>query len=68
MTIEELQKAYDTLRAQGETDEDILAGLYSMYKGGEICFEELEALSGVLGYEMNDSFKALSNEERKNLL
>lgn len=65
MTAEEAKKAFDELRAQGETDEEILAGLYLMFVDGKFTVEELGKMAGILGYDLSDEFKAMSPEDRR---
>lgn len=65
MTIDEVKESFDALKAQGATKEDILGTLYFMYGKDEIDFNQFEALANVLGYELTDEFKALSEEDRK---
>lgn len=65
MTIEEAKGAFDQLKAQGSDDNEILAGLYLMYQNDELNFEELEAFSNILGYEINDDFRNMSDEDKK---
>ena len=65
MTVDEVKCVYDKLKAQGDTDEDILAGLYLMFKHDELSYEELEAFSGILGFEMDEDFAKMSDEDKK---
>lgn len=65
MTAEEAKKAFDELRAQGETDEEILAGLYLMFVDGKFTVEELGKMAGILGYDLSDEFKAMSPEDQR---
>lgn len=65
MTLEEAKQAFEELKAQGETDETILAVLYEMYKDDTIGLDELESLIGVLGYEFTEEFKKMSPKDKK---
>ena len=65
MTVEEAKESFEELRRQGATQEDILGTLYYMYGKDEIDFNQFEALANVLGYELTDEFKALSDEDKK---
>lgn len=65
MTREEAKKAFDELKAQGETDESILAVLYGMFSEDTIELDELESLISVLGYELSEEFKNMSPEDQK---
>lgn len=65
MTVDEAKKAFDELKAQGETDDDILKVLYSMYQDDKFTLDELESFVNILGYEFTDEFKAMSDEDKK---
>lgn len=65
MTIEEAKKALKQLKAQGETDEEILRGMYFMYADGVLSLDDLRTMTGLLGYEFTDEFEALSENEKK---
>ena len=65
MTIEELQSAFEMLRADGYSDEDLLRISHRMYADGKIDLDTLETYCAVLGYEFTDEFKAKSEEEKK---
>lgn len=65
MTVEEAKKAFEELKAQGETDDDILKVLYVMYQNDQFGLEELESFVNILGYEFTDEFKAMSDEDKK---
>ena len=67
MTIKEAQKAFKQLKAQGNTDEYILSGLYGMYVNDELSYEELEAFSNILGYELKEDFKNMTEKERREI-
>ena len=56
MTNEEFEKLCDAMRAQGETDEDILGAILQMFKDGKITVDEMGKLAGSLGYELTDEF------------
>lgn len=65
MTLEELKTAIDRLRADGETEEEMLAVFYGMYIEDEITLENLRTIIGVMGYEFTDEFEAMSEEDKK---
>jgi len=65
MTVEEVKKAVDEMKATGHSEEDILAALYIMFQNDEIDVETLEAICHVMGYELTDEFKAMSPEDQK---
>ena len=65
MTYEEAKAAIENLKAQGETEDDILKVLYLMFTKGEFDVETLRALIGTMGYEFTDEFEAMSEEDKK---
>lgn len=66
MTIEEAKKALQQLKDEGESEEEILGGMYLMYQHDELTLDDLRTMTGLLGYEFTDEFEALSEEEKKN--
>lgn len=67
MTVEEAKSAVEELKAQGMTDDDLAAALYGMFVDEKIDFDQFDALAKVIGYELTDEFKNMSDEERKGL-
>ena len=67
MTGIELKQIIDELKEEGNTEEDILAGFYQMYKNGDFDEENLEVAVNFLGYRLSDEFKAMSEEEKRKL-
>ena len=65
MTVKEVKKAIKELKKQGYSEEEILASFYAMFCDDKITAKELEALASVMGYELNDEFKNLTDEEKK---
>ena len=65
MTLEEAKAAIEDLKAQGETEDDILKVLYLMFTKGEFDVETLRALVGTMGYEFTEEFEAMSDEDKK---
>lgn len=65
MTVEEAKKMIEELKAQGETEEDIVAGFYAMFCEGDIDVNELGDLVKLVGYELTDEFKNMSEEDQK---
>lgn len=65
MTAEEAKKAFDELKAQGNTEQDILGVLYLMFQDDKLTVEELGNLAKVLGYDLTDEFLAMSPEDQK---
>lgn len=67
MTIKEAKRALQQLKDEGETDKQILGGMYLMYQHDELTLDDLRVMVELLGYEFTDEFEALSEEEKKNL-
>ena len=65
MTMDELKKALDKLKAEGETEDEMLAIFYGMYIEDEITLENLRTIIGILGYEFTEEFEAMSDEDKK---
>ena len=65
MTEQEVQEVVEELRNEGNSDEDIVIGMYRLYQHDEITFEQLEALVRAVGWEITDEFKAMSDEDKK---
>lgn len=62
MTPEELKEVYEGLKAQGKSDEDIVAGLGKLFEDGEISKDELKALIEPLGYEFTPEFEKMGDD------
>ena len=65
MSIEELKKAIEEMKAQGQSEEEIAGAFYLLFRDGKITLEQLEALVNVLGFELSDEFKAMDPEQQK---
>ncbi len=65
MTKKEAEKFFNDLKSHGMDDEEILAILYKMYQDDKINLNQLEALCGILGYELTEEFKNMSEEDKK---
>lgn len=65
MTIDEAKNAIEELKSQDLTDEAIAASLYEMFKEDKIDLEQFDALVKLVGYELSDEFKAMSDDEKK---
>ena len=65
MTLEELQFAFEKLRAEGYSEEQLLQISYKMYADGKIDIDTLETVCAILGYEFTDEFKNMSDEDKK---
>ena len=67
MTMEEFKEVVDELKSQGADDEEILGTFYLMFKEDKIDLNELETFCEALGYHLSEEFKAMSDEEKKNI-
>lgn len=65
MTVEEARSAIDELKAQGMTEDDLAAALYGMFVDDKIDLPQFEALAKVIGFELTEEFKNMSDEEKK---
>lgn len=65
MSIEELQKAVEEMKAQGQSEEEIAGAYYLLFRDGKIDLEQLEALVNNLGFELSEEFKAMDPEMQK---
>lgn len=66
MTIKEAKKVLQQLKEQGETDDQILGGMYLMYQHDELSLDDLRVMTGLLGYEFTDEFEAMAEKDKKN--
>lgn len=67
MTAGEFKEIIAELKEAGYTDQMLLIGLYSMYSNNEFTTEEYEILVNILGYELTDEFKNMSEEDKHNV-
>lgn len=65
MSIEELKKSIEEMKAQGQSEEEIAGAFYLLFREGKIDLEQLEALVNVLGFELSEEFKAMDPEMQK---
>lgn len=65
MTIKDIEEVIETLRKQGNSDEDIAASFYMMFADKKLDINQFRALLAVLGYELSDEFLNLSEEEQR---
>lgn len=65
MTREEASKFFDEQKANGMSEDEILAVLYKMFQDDKIDLDQLEALCAVMGYELTEEFKNMSDEDKK---
>ena len=67
MTLLEARKSINVLRKQGLSDEEIFATLFEMYRDDKLTLDQFELFAALVGYELNEEFKNMSEEERKAL-
>ena len=65
MTVQEAKKAIEELKAQGETEETMLGTFYLMFQDDVITVDELGDLCQLIGYELTEEFKNMSEEDQK---
>lgn len=65
MTIEELKEAFESLKKEGYTEEEILKIVYVMYADGKMPLEDLRTMTEALGWEFTEEFEAMSEEDKK---
>ena len=68
MTEIEFRELLKRLRSVGKTDDDILIGIGRMFQEGKITRPQLEDLMDVMGYEMNEEVKDLTDDELKTVM
>ena len=65
MTVEEAKKVIEELKAQGETEDDIVGIFFMMFQDDKLSLEEFEDLIGLMDYELTEEFKNMSPEQQK---
>lgn len=65
MTYEEAQKAIESLKAEGYSEEEILIVFHDMFRDGKMTIDELKEMVGLIGYEITEKFLNMSEEEQK---
>lgn len=65
MTVQEAKEMIEELKAQGNSEEEIVAGFYMMFTEDKITIEELGDLVQLVGYELTDEFRNMSAEDQK---
>lgn len=65
MKPEEARDFFLKQKEEGQTDNEILWTLYSMFQNDAIDLDMLEALVDVLGYKLSDEFLSMSPEDQK---
>lgn len=68
MTPEEVKSAYEELKKEGMSEDDIAMALGKLYENGEISKDELGALLEPLGKQLKPEFKEMGDEEAKKSL
>lgn len=67
MTGAELKQMIDEFKAQGYSEDDLLAAFYQMYKDDEFDEQDLEVAVNFLGYQLTEEFKNMAEDEKKKL-
>lgn len=67
MTGREMKQIVDELKAEGNSEEDILAGFYQMFKDGDFDVNDLKIAASFVGYELSPEFLVKSEQEQKSL-
>ena len=65
MTQEEFESFIEEQKKAGMSEEEISVVFCKMFKDGKLNREQLEACLAVLGYEMSDELKNMSDDELK---
>lgn len=65
MTDTEVKDAVQQLKSEGYDESQIIGGYFDMFKNGEIDFDGFQGILSVMGYEVTDEFKNMSDEEKK---
>lgn len=65
MAIEEMKKAIEELKAQGNDEQAILGAFYRMFQDEKLTLDELDGVVNLLGYHLTEEFKSMSSEDQK---
>lgn len=65
MTKKELDEVLEQLQRDGHSDEDIAASFYLMFSEKKINLEQFIALLAAIGYEVDDEFLQMSDDEKR---
>lgn len=65
MTVQEAKDMIEELKAQGSTEEELVAAFYGMFTEDKITIDELGDLVQLVGYELTDEFRNMSVEDQK---
>lgn len=67
MTKQELDKMVSSLKSEGYSEQDVLAGFYKLYTDEKLSLEELEGIVNLMGYHLSDEFKNASEDKKKEM-
>lgn len=67
MTVDDVLGVIEELR-KTKSDEEIIRTFFLMYKDDHLSFEEFDAISKLVGYDLPDNFRELSDKERKEFI
>lgn len=67
MTYEDAKNYFDKLLKEGRTEEDIAKTLYLMFANDQIDLSDLQALLGIIGYELQEEFFKMTPEQQKHM-
>ena len=65
MTVKEAKEMIEELKAQGNSEEEIVAGFYMMFTEDKLTVDELQRLVELVGYELTEEFLNMSPEDQK---
>ncbi len=65
LTYKDVEEVITEFKEEGHSDEEIVVILYSMYQDDLFGEEELENILKIIGYELTEEFKKLSEDEKK---
>ena len=65
MTVKEAKEMIEELKAQGSTEEELVAAFYGMFTEDKITIDELGDLVQLVGYELTEEFRNMSAEDQK---
>jgi hypothetical protein len=67
MTVDDALSVIEELR-KTKSDKEIIRAFFLMYKDNELSFDEFDALSKLVGYDLPEDFRQLSDKERKEFI
>ena len=65
MTAKQAREAIEELKAQGETEDDIISVFYQMFIDDKLSLEEFGNLLNIMDYELTEEFLNMSPEDQK---